>query len=286
MIKDFYLATIKLISFFCRISIEVRDTIMAGMSLISNQLMVSEACRFFRSGKCNAGTSCRLSHNLESGRSTSAPIAIGAQSLVPCKFFEKGACKHGTNCRFAHISHEENLVRSRAPSQTQAVSWSSAEIDSAFFSSAADTSVVSRFCTGSALSSVTTLEGNVEGADDDDDAVQLMIPSSLGQSPVTPPTAGSTPPHLTLAQSTARATDQLEGLVSHLIIDDDEQRIYHPSEYTIGQKDDRNSYAFVARTNVPQTASAQPEYSPLSRPPQTQSLPTEEDKVYPTRDCM
>lgn len=84
-------------------------------------------CKFFSSGGCKFGPSCRFSHGSASTSSapsrSHAPRASSGPTpgfyptsappgAPPCKFFSSGqACKFGDKCRFAHI-----VFTSAAPS--------------------------------------------------------------------------------------------------------------------------------------------------------------------------
>eukprot|EP00698_Gefionella_okellyi_P025921 TRINITY_DN969_c0_g1_i1.p1 TRINITY_DN969_c0_g1~~TRINITY_DN969_c0_g1_i1.p1 ORF type:complete len:449 (-),score=20.44 TRINITY_DN969_c0_g1_i1:30-1376(-) len=218
-------------------------------------------CKFYRSGKCKSGSACRFSHVSELS-TRSSPIAIGA-SASACKFFEKGGCKNGSSCRFAHVlskRDEEAADRPRTASQTLGstpMSWSSADIDSAFFADPTAPTMAPRL----GVYTSSTVAGSTEnGLGDDDDAVQLLMPSSLdalsaGTSPLltgspspSPPAPISIPAGLTVVFRPGVHGPLHNSLdvpsVGPITIDDDDG--YQPATAT----ESKTSYLSAARTNV------------------------------------
>lgn len=57
-------------------------------------------CKFFLSGGCQFGASCRFVHPNNGGGLPSPPSQSGGPQI--CIFFSKGQCNKGTACRFAH----------------------------------------------------------------------------------------------------------------------------------------------------------------------------------------
>lgn len=72
------------------------------------------ACRFFLAGRCNAGETCRFSHQL-GGQQPPSPLkevapprADAVAAPPPCRFFLAGKCTAGEACRFSHAADALN----------------------------------------------------------------------------------------------------------------------------------------------------------------------------------
>ncbi|CCE62319.1 hypothetical protein TPHA_0C01630 [Tetrapisispora phaffii CBS 4417] len=50
-------------------------------------------CKFFKSGKCQAGEHCKFSHQSN---------ILNSANLIPCKYYKKGHCKFGEHCVNSH----------------------------------------------------------------------------------------------------------------------------------------------------------------------------------------
>ncbi len=59
----------------------------------------SEICRYFVSGNCNFGSTCRFLHPNSVSTTTSPSNSTGPQ---PCIFYSQGKCTKGSACRFSH----------------------------------------------------------------------------------------------------------------------------------------------------------------------------------------
>jgi hypothetical protein len=61
--------------------------------------MSSVPCKFYSSGKCRQGESCRFSH--------APPPLPSFRSSSTCRFWESGHCRFGDRCRFSHVAENE-----------------------------------------------------------------------------------------------------------------------------------------------------------------------------------
>ncbi len=60
----------------------------------------TEVCRYFVSGNCNFGNTCRFLHPNSVASTTASPSnSTGPQ---PCIFYSQGKCTKGSACRFSH----------------------------------------------------------------------------------------------------------------------------------------------------------------------------------------
>lgn len=60
-------------------------------------------CKFFLSGTCTYGASCRNLHPGASGTASASPGGSPSGSPRNCLFFQQGKCNKGAQCRFAHV---------------------------------------------------------------------------------------------------------------------------------------------------------------------------------------
>ena len=57
--------------------------------------LMAAPCIFFQKGRCNAGRSCRFSHD---------PAVLSKKlPTAPCKFFQEGRCTAGDACPYLHV---------------------------------------------------------------------------------------------------------------------------------------------------------------------------------------
>ncbi|KAK5779730.1 Lee1p PWA37_000938 [Arxiozyma heterogenica] len=63
-------------------------------------------CKFFKQGKCTAGSSCPFSHSLD----------FNEANKKPCKYFKFGNCKFGNKCANSHILSNKYISSSASTS--------------------------------------------------------------------------------------------------------------------------------------------------------------------------
>ena len=61
-------------------------------------------CKYFATGRCDAGDSCRFIHQLRPDTN---------RSKIECVYFSKGSCREGVNCRFSHSTVSQRAVATR-----------------------------------------------------------------------------------------------------------------------------------------------------------------------------
>ena len=61
----------------------------------------NQSCKFFQSGSCRFGASCRFQHP-SGGLQSSNQIQQNTPSSNTCLYFAQGRCNQGTNCKFSH----------------------------------------------------------------------------------------------------------------------------------------------------------------------------------------